>query len=151
MDASTFNGQAWILATEIHFPPGPSPSPGDPAYEAALVDYIARGYDARFEWTWAGQSAAWTEYMDLIESSDDYARRASRFLGIVIANHLLSGIDAFLTARIQQAAGPGTEARIRLVPMDDTTGFGWAGRGPRRLGRRGLSPGGLGLVLRVGL
>ncbi len=31
MDPSTFNGRTWSLATEIHFPPGSNPLPGDPA------------------------------------------------------------------------------------------------------------------------
>ena len=45
MDGSTFNGRAWSLATDIHFPPGVNPLPGDPEYEAALVEYQARAYD----------------------------------------------------------------------------------------------------------
>ncbi len=119
MDLSTFNGRTWSLATEIHFPPGSNPVPGDPAYEAALADYRARAYDERFEWTWAGQPDAHTDYMDLIESSDGSFRRASQFLGVVIANHLLSAVDAFVTARIQGSGGNQTEVRIRVVsPLD---------------------------------
>ena len=116
MDPSSFNGRAWSLATEIHFPTGANPLPGDPEYEAALADYQARAYDERFEWSWTGQSAAWTDYMDLIGSSDGYFRRASQFLGVVIANHVLSGVDAFVTARIQGSGQNQTEVQIRLVP-----------------------------------
>jgi hypothetical protein len=123
MDTTTFNGRAWSLATEIHFPPGTNPGPGDPEYEAALADYRVRAYDERFEWTWEGQSAAWTDYMELIDSSDSSFRRASQFLGVIIANHLLSGIDAFMTARVQGSAGSQAEAQIRLVPRDDTKGL----------------------------
>ena len=123
MDLSTFNGQAWSLATEIHFSPGANPGPGDPEYEAALVDYGTRAYDQRFEWTWAGESTAWTDYMDLIDSSDGSFRRASQFLGVVIANHLLSGVDAFVTARVQGSGRNRAEAQIRLVPRDDRRGL----------------------------
>ena len=123
MDPSTFNGQAWSLATEIHFPPGTSPGPGDPEYEAALADYQSRAYDERFEWSWAGQSAAWTSYRELIESSDGSFRRASQFLGVVIANHLLSGIDAFVTARVRSSVRSQADAHIRLVPRDDRKGL----------------------------
>ena len=123
MDPSTFNGRAWSLATEIHFPPGANPLPGDPEYAAALADYQGRAYDQQFEWSWAGQSAAWAEYQDLIDSSDRQFRRASQLLGVVIANHLLSGIDAFVTARIQGSIGGQTEARIRLAPRDDRSGL----------------------------
>ena len=124
MDLSTFNGRAWSLATEIHFPAGANPLPGDPEYEAALADYQARAYDERFEWSWTGQSPAWTDYMDLIESSDGYFRRASQFLGVVIANHVLSGVDAFVTARIQGSGQNQTEVQIRLVPPVHTKWLG---------------------------
>jgi hypothetical protein len=82
-----------------------------------------RAYDQRFEWSWAGESAAWTDYMDLIDSSDGSFRRASQFLGVVIANHLLSGVDAFVTARIQSSGRNQAEAQIRLVPRDDRRGL----------------------------
>ena len=124
MDPSTFNGRTWALATEIHFPPGQDPVPGDPEYEAALTDYRTRAYDQRFEWSWAGQSTAWTDYMDLIDSSDGSFRRASQFLGVIIANHLLSGVDAFVTARIQGSGGNQTEVQIRLVPPVDRKWLG---------------------------
>ena len=124
MDPSTFNGRAWSLATEIHFPTGANPLPGDPEYEAALADYQARAYDERFEWSWTGQSPAWTDYMDLIESSDGYFRRASQFLGVVIANHVLSGVDAFVTARIQASGHNQTEVQIRLLPPVHTKWLG---------------------------
>lgn len=122
MDPSTFNGQEWLLATQIHFPGGTNPLPGDPEYEAALTDYQARAYNEPFEWSWAGQPTAWTEYKDLIESSDGYFRRASQYLGVVVANHLLSGIDAFVSSRM-----PGlgrANARIRLMPREDPGGLG---------------------------
>ena len=65
---------------------------------------------------------------DLIDSRDDYFRRVSQFLGVVFANHLLSGIDAFVTARIlgsiQGSGRTQTEVRIRLVPRDDRKGLG---------------------------
>ena len=124
MDPSTFNGQAWVLATEVHFPPGVNPLPGDPEYEAALVDYQERAYDERFEWSWAGQPAALMDYQELIGSSDRSFRRASQFLGIIIANHLLSGIDAFVTARIQGSGRSQTEVQIRLLPPDDSNRLG---------------------------
>ena len=124
MDQSTFNGQAWALATEIHFPPGVNPLPGDPEYAAALADYQTRAYDEPFEWSWAGQSAALSDYKDLIDSSDGSFRRASQFLGVVIANHLLSGIDAFVTARIQGSTRSQTEVQIRLLPPDGRNRLG---------------------------
>ncbi len=122
MDPSSFNGRAWLLATEIHFSPGANPLPGDPEYVAALAEYRDRAYDESFEWSWAGQSEAWTEYMDLIESSDSSFRRASQFLGVVIANHLISGIDAFLISKIPSSGSDRAQAQIRLEPRADRRG-----------------------------
>ena len=124
MDPSTFNGQEWFLATQIHFPPGTNPLPGDPEYDAALAAYQTRAYDERFAWSWAGQAAALTDYEDLIDSSDGSFRRASQFLGVIIANHVLSGVDAFVTARIQGSGMSQTEVQIRLVPPDNRSRLG---------------------------
>ncbi len=124
MDLSTFNGREWSLLTEIHFPAGSNPLPGDPEYSDALADYQVRGYDERFEWSWAGQATKWTEYKDLIESSDGYFRRASQLMGIVVANHLLSGIDAFVTARIPGSGPDRIDASIRLMPRENGRGLG---------------------------
>ena len=113
-DASTFNGRTWALAMEIFFAPGTNPMPGDPAYDDALAFYQAKGYDERFEWTWVDRPGEREDYRDLIESSDKDFRRASQFVGVVIANHLLSGVDGFITARVRAAAGERSTARLRL-------------------------------------
>ncbi len=112
-DLSTFNGATWALAMQIFLAPGTHPAPGDPAYDDALAFYRAEAYDERFEWTWEGRAPEWAEYRGLIESSDNDFRRASQFLGVVIANHLLSAVDGFITARTRWLAGPGSVARLR--------------------------------------
>ena len=122
-DPSTFNGSTWTLAMQIFFPPGTSPTPGDPQYDDALAFYRAEGYDERFEWTWAGRPGELLDYRDLIASSDEDFRRASQFVGVVIANHLLSGVDAFVTARVRAAAGESSVARLRLSTGASTGGF----------------------------
>ena len=112
---STFNGSTWALAMQIFFAPGTDPAPGDPQYEDALAFYRAEGYDERFEWTWAGSPGEWDEYGDVIASSDRDFRRASQFAGVVIANHLLSAADGFITARVRAAAGERSMARFRVA------------------------------------
>ena len=58
---------------------------------------------------------------DLIESSDARFRQATTALGVVIANHLLSAADAYLSS-------PGREAiaRIRLIPGQGVRHSGWS-------------------------
>ncbi|NJD20379.1 MAG: hypothetical protein FIA95_14005 [Gemmatimonadetes bacterium] len=107
-DPSTFNGSVWSLAKGIHFR-GAAPSPGDASYEAALAWYRSRAYADGYLWDWTGREAALLEYRSLIRGSDERFRDATAALGAVLANHLLSACDAFLSARL-----PGT-AEVRLI------------------------------------
>ena len=120
-DPSTFNGRTWALAMQIFFASGTDPMPGDQAYDDALAFYQAEGYEERFEWSWVGRPGEWEGYRDLIESSDEDFRRASQFVGVVIANHLLSGVDGFVTARVRAAAGDRSMARLR-ISSDESAG-----------------------------
>jgi hypothetical protein len=106
-DPATFNGSIWALARGIHFGGG-SPAPGDPAWEAALAWYRERAYGDGYLWDWSGREGDLAEYRGLIRKSDDRFREATAALGAVLANHLLSGADAFVSARI-----PGS-AEVRL-------------------------------------
>ena len=124
-DPSTFNGETWALAMQIFFSPGSDPGPGDPQYADGLAFYLEEGYDERFEWAWTGQPEEWDGYRDLIESSDEDFRRASQFVGVIIANHLLSGADGFITARLRAAAGENSMARLRLTRDEHTRGVGF--------------------------
>jgi len=107
-DPATFNGSVWALARGIHFAGG-TPSPGEPAYEAAVDWYRERAYGEAFLWDWTGQDDALHEYRGLIRRSDDRFRQATAALGAVLANHALSGADAFLSARLRGAT------RVRLA------------------------------------
>ena len=118
-DPSTFNGSIWSLAKGIHFG-GASPSPGDPAYEAALAWYQARAYGDGFLWDWRGREEDLDEYRQLIRRSDDRFREATAALGAVLGNHLLSGADAFVSARI-----PGSAELRLLAPAAATTSPLW--------------------------
>jgi hypothetical protein len=98
-DPSTFNGSIWNLATQIFLPAGAPVDKGSPGYDSALDYYQERAYDARFLWDWGGAEAARGRFADLIERSDSRFRQATTALGIVIANHLLSAADGYLSAR----------------------------------------------------
>jgi hypothetical protein len=123
-DPATFNGRTWALAMQIFFAPGANPGPGDQAYADAMAFYNDEGYDERFEWAWTDRPVEWEGYRDLIGSSDDDFRRASQFVGVVIGNHLLSGVDGFITARLRGVGGNGSEARLRLTRDARNEGIG---------------------------
>jgi len=109
---ATFNGSAWALARQLHFRGG-TPAPGDPAWEAALAWYRGHAYGEALLWDWTGRSQELAEYQRLIHESDDRFRQATAALGVVLANHLLAGTDAFVSARL---SGP---AQLRVGPSPD--------------------------------
>lgn len=114
LDPATYNGVTWQLARQVFFPDGPDPAPGDPQYEAALEYYRGRAYDERFEWDWGERAGDWVAYQSLIESSDADFRRASEVLGVVIANHFLSGVDGFVSARLRAVSNVIAGVTLRL-------------------------------------
>lgn len=109
-DATTFNGSVWRLAEGLHFG-GTTPEPGDPRYEAALAFYRDRAYGDAFLWDWTGKDADLDRFKDLIDDSDQRFRQATTGLGAVLANHLLSATDAYLSAQLPGDAG------VRLSPQ----------------------------------
>lgn len=116
-DPGTFNGSIWGLARDLFFSPDdPAPEPGDRTYERALEYYESRAYSSRFLWDWTGDPGSWARYGETIEESDDRFRQATLFTGVVVANHLLSAVDAFVSARLTDAAGRPTALETRLAP-----------------------------------
>jgi hypothetical protein len=119
-DPSTFNGSIWSLATGLFLPDGPSTPPSDPQYERALEYYESRGYDTDFLWDWTGTGGAQDEYAGLISESDERYRQATNVVGAIIANHVVSSVDAYLSAR-----GVPTPSEIRVAPGLGPSGSRW--------------------------
>jgi hypothetical protein len=118
-DPGTYNGSIWLLASQIFLPPGPSIPETDPAYQSALAYYERRAYGTELLWDWTEAPEAQRELGRLIEISDDRFREATTAVGVVIANHLLSAGDAFLSSR-----GRTSPARLRVQPREGPGG-GW--------------------------
>ena len=116
-DATTFNGNVWSLAMSIFFSPGTTPGPGDPSFELALDFYRERSYGEEFLWDWTGSEAQSRRYEDVIRASDRRFRRASLMAGALLGNHLVSALDAFLSARVRSATNGLVSTRFRSVPI----------------------------------
>ncbi len=110
-DPSTYNGSIWARAMQIFIPGGGPVPPTDPGYQSALAYYDDFAYPTSLLWDWSGAPAGRAELADLIEESDARFRHATTALGVVIANHLISAADAYLSAR-----GDRSSPRLRLVP-----------------------------------
>ncbi len=97
-DPTTWNGSVWALALEIFNVDAQAPE-GSPRRARALAYYHERGYGPPFLWAWS--SAADRErYGNLIAASDDRFRDARLALGLLAANHIVSALDAFASARL---------------------------------------------------
>jgi len=107
MDESTYNGAIWALAGAIFWPPGQGDPPEDsPDYEQALTFYRARAYAPEFAWDWGQNGLEQESYMRLIRHSDEVLRRATIVLGMLVGNHLLSAVDAMISARLKARVPP---------------------------------------------
>ena len=124
-DPATYNGRIWDLARQTFFTdPGNPPTPGDPDYMRALEFYQRRAIGPNFRWSWRNAGLEQDLFRQAIRESDRAFRLASQQLGLLLANHVLSAVDAFVAHRL---AGDDPDIGIQTVL--------WAppGAGPREL------------------
>ncbi len=109
-DPTTFNGSIWQLARSIYLPAGADPADTESlAYWQALNYYAQNATPPPFAWSWGGSPLAQQRVRELIRESDEALREATTMLGLILANHMVSAVDAFITARMR-AAQDGTPA-----------------------------------------
>ena len=111
----SFNGSIWELASGLFSVPD-SAAEGHPGYDLALAYYENRAYGPTFLWDWSADSSARARFSGLITRSDDAFQNARVLTGIVVANHVISAVDAFVSARLRQATGGRLESGIHLLP-----------------------------------
>lgn len=111
-DTATFNGDLWKLARSIHLPAGADPEDTEtPEYFQALSYYARNAIAPPFAWTWGASPLGQQRYRELIHASDESLREATTMLGLILANHMVSAVDAFITARMR-AAQDATQIQI---------------------------------------
>jgi hypothetical protein len=112
-DPETYNGSIWSLAQEIFFPDEGAPVPGEGSdqYKKALRYYLGRAFPGHLAWNWGDNALHQLEFTDLIRKSDENLRRSTTMVGIILANHLLSSVDALISARLraEEDSGPGLD------------------------------------------
>ncbi len=102
----TYNGSVWALARAMYFPADAESMPEDsPEYERALSYYRARAVAPEFAWSWESPAAQET-FRETMKASDEALRSATRTLGLILANHVVSAIDALIAARIRDPRDP---------------------------------------------
>jgi hypothetical protein len=121
-DERTYNGSVWLLARETFFPdPDSVPDVDSPEYQRALDFYQSRAVGPNFLWTWRNAGLEQDLFRGSIAQSDESFRRATQQLGLLLANHVISVIDAFITGRL----GTGDRVSVRSAVAAGTAGDPW--------------------------
>ena len=100
-DPTTYNGSMWLLARRTFWSdPNTPPPPTSPEYQLALQFYTNHAVGPDFRWSWRDAPLEQQEFRATIRSSDDAFRRAQNQLGLLLANHLVSAVDALISSRL---------------------------------------------------
>lgn len=102
LDEATFNGSVWLLARQTYWDdPATAPPADSRAYLDAVAFYQRRAVRPEYRWSWRNAQLEQDLFRRTIASSNDAYRRSVQYLGAVIANHVLSTVDAYVTVRLQ--------------------------------------------------
>ncbi|MGH7712778.1 MAG: hypothetical protein ACREOG_15920, partial [Gemmatimonadaceae bacterium] len=106
-DTTTFNGRMWLLARKTFWSDVSMPPPRD-SREWRLAEnfYANRAIRPGFRWTWRDAQLEYDEFRRSIRRSNDSYRDALTDLSVIIANHMLSGVDALVSVRLRSRTGP---------------------------------------------
>jgi len=116
-DPRTYNGSVWLLARRTFWQNSDSaPPPTSPEYQRALQFYEARAVGPEFLWSWQNSDLEWQEYRATIAHSDNAFRRAQNELGLLLANHIVSTIDALVSARLAALARRPASLQTQISP-----------------------------------
>ena len=116
-DETTFNGAVWLLARRTYFAnPTIPPARDTPAFQAALAFYQRRAARPEFRWSWRNAQLEQDVYRRTINKANDGFRRATSDLSVILANHILSAVDAFGSVRLQLhgSATSGYRAQVTI-------------------------------------
>jgi hypothetical protein len=105
-DPATYNGSVWLLARRTFWPdPDAPPDPGSLAYMTAVRFYQEHAVGPDFLWSWRDASLEQGVFRETIRRSDEAFRRTQSMLGVLLANHVASAVDALISSRLSAAAG----------------------------------------------
>ena len=112
-DARTYNGSVWLLARRTLWP-DPNVLPDSGLYWRAVDFYKARAVGPAFQWSWRDHSLEHEVFRETIRRSDDGFRRAQNQIGLLLANHVVSAVDALISSRLAAVAGRPAELHTTL-------------------------------------
>lgn len=120
-DPSTYNGSVWLLARETYWDdPAVPPDPASLEYFRAVQFYQERAIGPNYSWSWRNAPLEHQEFTAAIRRSDDAYRRAGNYLGLLLANHVLSAADALVSTRLSRLAGRAAALTTVVTPRGAT-------------------------------
>jgi hypothetical protein len=103
LDTTTFNGAMWMLARRTYWKDANAPPErGSTEWQRAESFYAQRAIRPAYQWSWRGAPAEFERFKRYIRASNDSYREAVADLGVVIGNHLLSTVDAYVTVQLRR-------------------------------------------------
>ena len=116
-DPRTYNGSVWLLARRTYWAdPNVPPDPTSLEYRRAVTFYEARAVGPAFLWSWRDHSLEHEVFRETIRRSDTGFRRAQNQVGLLLANHVVSAVDALISSRLAAAAGRPAELHTTVGP-----------------------------------
>jgi hypothetical protein len=114
-DALTYNGSVWLLARRTYWvDPDTPPEPTSLEYQLALEFYRSRAVGPDFRWSWSGATLEQNVFRETIRRSDQAYRDAQVQLGLLLANHVVSAVDALISSRLEAVTRRPTQLRTTL-------------------------------------
>ena len=106
-DETTFNGTTWRLARLTYWDdPEIAPPQDSEEFKRAIDFYSNRAIREEFRWSWRNAQFEQDIFSRTIQRSNSAFRLSSQYLGVLIANHALSAVDAFITLRLSRGREP---------------------------------------------
>ncbi len=116
VDTTTFNGATWLLARRTYWEsPATTPPQDSDAFRRAHAFYTARAVRPAFRWSWRNAQLEQDLFRRTVERSNNGFRRSAEYLGVIIANHVLSAVDAFVTLRLRQPSQPNGRYGVQVT------------------------------------
>lgn len=104
VDTTTYNGSVWLTARRTYWrDPNVPPDPQSLEYARAVQFYDTHAVGPGYLWSWRNAGDEMGVYRETIRKSDSAFRQAQDQLGILLANHLVSAVDALISSRLSSA------------------------------------------------
>jgi hypothetical protein len=101
-DETTYNGNIWALARHTYFTSSTTPPDTSIAYQSALAFYRAHAIGPNYLWSWKQAGIEQDLFRQSIKQGDDTFRQATQQLGLLLANHFISAVDALVSERLSR-------------------------------------------------